>query len=167
MDRLRILLAFLAGFLLIITVSCCASQREQPHEYREYIESPNKHPFLGGPELRVFDVYEISSVDEYYNLRNLYEMAEKCTGMTRDYRYVRVFTASKIMVKKTTGWSAAINGVWSINTGWVYVRRGRSVKDTTRSLVHEFAHYITQLHHDEIDPIIEICNVLVNETVPE
>ncbi len=160
----RAIAAFAAGFLLILAVSCCTGQRTPSNDYI-VSDLSDRHAFLGGPEMRVFDVYEINSVDEAFNIRAIFAMAEKCTGQTRDYRHVRVFTVSRISVRTGTGWFDTAVGVWSIGTGWVYVKRGRDLKSTTRTLVHEFAHYITQLHHEDINPIVSVCNKMINEMV--
>ncbi len=118
---------------------------------------PNMHPFLGGPGYRVYDVNEIDSIDDAPVLWALYQMAEECTGVTRSYDPVRVFSASRIAVKDEGGWASHYVGLWGIGTGWIYIRRGRSAEQTAGTIVHEFAHYIMQLGHDEINDIIAAC----------
>lgn len=147
-------------FLLALFVSNCASAPTPPPT-----SYPDLHPRLGGPTYRVFDVDEIDSVDEAIALRDLYHIAEKCTGATRDYAPVRVFSVSKIEIRQDREWFDSYVGVWAIGTGWVYVRRGRGPRNTARTIVHEMAHYITELSHPEIDEIIVTCNNHMTEVM--
>ncbi len=85
---------------------------------------PNMHPFLGGPGYRVFDVDELDSIDDAPVLWALYQMAEECTGVTRSYAPVRVFSASRIDVKIDGTWASHYVGVWVIEPGLVYFKHG-------------------------------------------
>ncbi len=156
-NRVRIGLMFLAGFSLSLVLSCCASQPVQS------VQFPERHTHLGGPGYRVFDVDEVGSVDQVLPLQKLYRLAEECTGQTRSFSDVRVFSVSKIEVRTPTGWFNGPVGVWAIGTGWIYAVRNRPPADIARTIVHEFAHYLTQLHHPEINGIIAACNAYINE----
>jgi len=153
--------ALAATFLIVLLAMSCAYCATAP------ASSLTKVPHLGGPRYRVFDTEEIDSVDEIPSLRALYRIAEECTGQTRAWSPVRLFSVSKIEVKYEYGWSSAAVGMWAIGTGWIYVKRGRTPMATTRTIVHEYAHYIMQQHHPGIDETITACNAYVNARAGE
>ncbi len=153
-----------ALFLLIAVVSaCCAGTTPTPAP----IVYPDLHPRLGGPTFRIYDVDELDSIDDSPSLYALYLLAEECTGITLDYSPVRVFSVSRIEIKEDGEWSKAYNGMWTRDTGWIYLRTGRPAQFTTWTLVHEYLHYLTKLSHgEEFDEILKTCAVaFVNSLV--
>lgn len=154
----------IVGTLMIalLTMSCayCASQPVQPVQP---VQHPDLNSHLGGPGYRVFDVDEIDSIDGIPLLRKLYRVAEECTGQTRPFSDIRVFAVSKIEQRISDGWFDGPVGLWTIGTGWIYLKSERTAEATARTLIHEYVHYITQLHHPEIDETIAACNAYINE----
>ena len=148
--------ALAATILVVLLAMSCAYCASRPAPF------PDKHPHIGGPIYRVFDVDEIDSIGEGPSLRALYRIAEACTGQSRAWSPIRVFAVSKIEVRDEGEWSAAYNGMWARDTGWIYLKRGRPAKAAARTLVHEYVHYITQEGHPAADSLLAACNQFIN-----
>ena len=145
--------------LLAMSCAYCASRPAQPEPNVAAVEQPGLHTHLGGPLYRVFDVDEIDSIDAMVSIGSIYRSAEECTGIERDFADVRVFFASKIMVRTEDGWSDAFVGMRTWNRPWIYLLRGRKIDQIVWTLKHEFVHYLTGLGHPGSDAALEACGV--------
>lgn len=161
--KLKLLLLALLPVVVTAAVAACTYSAAMPSPVVTVVGVRNPH--LGGPWFRVFDADEIDSIDERLNLAALFMVAEECTGIEGDFDEVRVFSASRIIIKNKDGsWRDDILGMWAWQTGWVYLLTGGTPTETAFVLVHEYVHYLTKLGHPEADAAIETCMVFMGAT---
>lgn len=117
--------------------------------------------YLGGANWRVYDVDEIDSIEYRYALKNVYNEVVECLGgdySYRNYENMRIFTAAGISQKFGAEWMWVL-GRWDRVTDGIYIIRGLSNQEAKDILMHETAHYLTQLSHTAIDPKLIACGI--------
>ena len=153
------MMSYIVGTLTIVllAMSCayCASQPQVAID--PTVADPIAVPHLGGPGFRVFDTDEIDAVDAIPVLITIYQSAERCAGIERDFRAIRVFAVAKIEKRWQSGWSDTPNGMQFRN--WTYIKTGLEPAHTAWVLEHEFMHYLTKKGHPAIDDLLKSCGL--------
>ena len=144
----RALAAFVAGVLLILAFSCCASA---PQVTNVVV------PHLGGPGYRVMDADRIDSYEALPALMRAHNDAQNCSKSFRPFNEVEVYAATKIVVKNGMAWTDRISGLTVGHR--IYIRHDLDIISMTWVLKHEFVHFVTSDKHPDIDPIMKICGV--------
>lgn len=141
------LVAAMALPLLIVSCLYCASPISQARLDR-----------LGGDTWRVLDADEMDMLEGRAALRQLYARAVECAGVSKSFSSVKVFSTTRILRRTEMGWMDAV-GLYVEDK--IYVVRGLSPPITNQVVVHEYMHYLTDLPHPDIDPLLESCGIIV------
>ncbi len=149
-NYLRVGATFVAVIFLALALSCCAAQTEIT-KYRS--------PYLGGPNWRVMNATRMDTAEIQPLLADLFQSVEACTGKEKNFNRVQFYRAGLLFVRQDSTQWQSMAGLKYRN--WLYVRNGYPVETTLLIIKHEIAHYLTNLSHPEIDPILEACGIPV------